>query len=78
MSGSAISGKNASDMRRPSLLQIIVFALMFGVAPFSTLAVWLLLPYLLWVTFAAFLNLTIVRMNRPFGGAARAHAERAD
>jgi translocator protein len=31
------------------------------------LADWLLLPDLLWVTFAAFLNLTIVRLNRPFG-----------
>ena len=31
----------------------------------------LLLPYFLWVTFAAFLNLTIVRMNRPFGQAGR-------
>jgi hypothetical protein len=32
---------------------------MLGVAQFSTLATWLL-------TFAAFLNLAIVRMNRPF------------
>jgi benzodiazapine receptor len=28
----------------------------------------LLLPYLSWVSFAAYLNLTIVRLNRPFGG----------
>jgi tryptophan-rich sensory protein len=27
----------------------------------------LLLPYLLWVSFAAYLNLTIVRLNAPFG-----------
>jgi tryptophan-rich sensory protein len=27
----------------------------------------LLLPYLLWVAFAAILNLVIVRMNSPFG-----------
>lgn len=52
-------------------LWLSIVALMFGVAPFSTLASWLLLPYLLWVTFAAFLNLTIVRMNRPFGNAER-------
>jgi benzodiazapine receptor len=26
-----------------------------------------LLPYLLWVSFAAFLNLTVVRLNAPFG-----------
>jgi hypothetical protein len=31
------------------------------------LAIWLLLPYLFWVTFAVFLNLKIVRLNRPFG-----------
>ncbi|PPQ27847.1 TspO/MBR family protein [Rhodopila globiformis] len=28
----------------------------------------LLVPYLSWVSFAAYLNLTIVRLNRPFGG----------
>lgn len=26
-----------------------------------------LVPYLLWVTFAAYLNLTVVRLNAPFG-----------
>jgi tryptophan-rich sensory protein len=31
----------------------------------------LVVPYLLWVSFAAFLNVTIVRLNRPFGAAAR-------
>jgi benzodiazapine receptor len=40
---------------------------MFGVGRYSALAVWLLLPYLLWVTFAVVLNLKIVRLNRPFG-----------
>jgi len=30
----------------------------------------LLLPYLLWVSFAAFLNWTIIRLNGPFGGVA--------
>jgi len=49
-------------------LWLSIVALMLAVARFSTLASWLLLPYLLWVAFAAFLNLTIVRMNRPFGG----------
>jgi benzodiazapine receptor len=44
-----------------------VAALMAGLAPFSLLASALLLPYLLWVTFAIVLNLTIVRMNAPFG-----------
>jgi translocator protein len=35
--------------------------------PISTAASLLLLPYLCWVAFAAYLNLTIVRLNRPFG-----------
>jgi benzodiazapine receptor len=48
-------------------LWLSIAALMFGVGRYSTLAVWLLLPYLLWVMFAAFLNLKIVRLNGPFG-----------
>jgi translocator protein len=62
-------------LRRPDwslvevpFLWLSIAALMFGVGQYSTLAVWLLLPYLLWVSFAAFLNLKIVQMNRPFGG----------
>ena len=34
----------------------------------ARVAGWLMLPYLAWVSFAAFLNLTIVRLNAPFGG----------
>jgi benzodiazapine receptor len=30
-------------------------------------AAWLLVPYLAWVTFAATLNLAVVRLNGPFG-----------
>jgi translocator protein len=48
-------------------LWLSILALMIGLEPYSTLASWLLLPYLLWVAFAAFLNWTIVRMNPPFG-----------
>jgi tryptophan-rich sensory protein len=65
------------NLRRPDwalievpFLWLSILALMIGLAAFSSLASWLLLPYLLWVTFAAFLNLTIVRMNAPFGGGA--------
>jgi benzodiazapine receptor len=32
----------------------------------SRSAAWLLVPYLVWVTFAAVLNLAIVRLNAPF------------
>jgi translocator protein len=33
---------------------------------FAKLASLYLVPYLLWVSFAAFLNLTVVRLNAPF------------
>jgi tryptophan-rich sensory protein len=63
------------NLRRPDwalievpFLWLSILALMVGLADFSPLASWLLLPYLLWVSFAAFLNLTIVRMNPSFSG----------
>lgn len=49
------------------LLWLSVLALIVGLAPISPLSGWLLAPYLAWVAFAAFLNLTIVRLNAPFG-----------
>ena len=57
------------NLKRPdwALIEVPVLWLSILALMFSILASWLLLPYLLWVTFAAFLNLTIVRMNRPFG-----------
>jgi tryptophan-rich sensory protein len=42
------------------LLPIVVFA------RFAKPASLYLVPYLLWVSFAAFLNLTVVRLNGPF------------
>jgi benzodiazapine receptor len=45
-------------------LWLSILALAIGLAPLSPAASVLLLPYLLWVTFAAYLNLTIVRLNR--------------
>ena len=41
-------------------------ALIVGLAPISSFAALLILPYFLWVSFAAFLNWTIVRLNGPF------------
>jgi tryptophan-rich sensory protein len=65
------------NMRRPDwalieapFLWFSVLALVIGLAPYSTLAAWLVVPYLLWVSFATFLNWTIVRMNPPFTGRA--------
>ncbi|PTS86554.1 TspO protein [Sphingomonas sp. HMWF008] len=42
-------------------------ALIVGLWPISHFAALLIVPYLLWVSFAAFLNWTIVRLNGPFG-----------
>jgi benzodiazapine receptor len=49
------------------LLWLSILALMIGLAPLAPLAPLLLAPYLAWVSFAAFLNWTIVRLNAPFG-----------
>jgi tryptophan-rich sensory protein len=61
------------NLRRPdwALIEVAflwasIFFLIIGLAPYSSLAPWLLAPYLAWVSFAAFLNLTIVRMNPGF------------
>ena len=63
------------NLRRPDwalaevpFLFLSIAALMVGLAPYDTTCAWLLLPYLVWVGFAAFLNLTIVRLNAPFRG----------
>ncbi len=60
-------------MKRPdlALIEVVVFwlsivALITVAAQYSTLAAWLLVPYLVWVTFASVLNYTIVRLNGPF------------
>jgi tryptophan-rich sensory protein len=47
-----------------------VLALVVFLAPISTTASLLNVPYLVWVTFALWLNLTVVRLNGPFGAAA--------
>jgi translocator protein len=61
------------NLRRPDwalievpFLWLSIVALMVGLAHMSSLSVWLLSPYLLWVTFAAFLNFTIVQINGSF------------
>jgi small GTP-binding protein len=55
----------------PALTPPAIVALMIGFATISPASVWLLAPYLLWVTFAAYLNLTIVRMNDSFSAGRR-------
>ena len=62
------------NLRRPDwalievpFLWLSIAALMVGLSQYSSTSAWLLLPYLLWVSFATFLNFTIVRLNAPFG-----------
>lgn len=45
------------------LLWLSILALIIGLWPLSSTASLLLLPYIAWVSFAAYLNLTIVRLN---------------
>lgn len=59
--------------RRPdwALIEVVflwasLVALVTGLWPISHQASLLIVPYLLWVSFAAWLNLAIVRLNRPF------------
>lgn len=59
-------------LREVTLLWLSILALIFGVAPHSPLAPYLLLPYISWVSFATLLNREIVRLNAPFGKPARA------
>ena len=61
-------------LRRPdwALFEVVflwlsVLALMVVLYRHAKTATWLLLPYLLWVTFAGLLNLATVRLNGPFG-----------
>ena len=61
-------------LRRPDwalaevpLLWLSILVPILVLMPISWIASVLLTPYLAWVSFAAFLNLTIVRLNRPFG-----------
>lgn len=60
-------------LRRPdwalaevSLFWLSIAALILELVPLSPLASGLLIPYLLWVSFATRLNLEIVRLNGPF------------
>ncbi len=48
-------------------LWLSILALIVGLAPLSARGSLALVPYLLWVSFAAVLNRTVVRLNRPFG-----------
>ncbi len=49
-----------------ALLWLSLLALILWTRRHSRLAPWLLLPYIVWVTFAGLLNWEIVRLNAPF------------
>ena len=58
-------------LRRPDLafvdlvlMWITIIGTISGFAPISTAAAWLLMPYLLWVTIAGALNVSVWRLNR--------------
>ncbi len=65
-------------LRRPdwSLIEVVflwgsVLALCVELRQFSVLASWLIVPYFIWVSFAAILNLFIVRLNGRFANDGR-------
>ena len=53
-------------LREVGFLWLSIVALIVAVRPLSTLGAWLLVPYLLWVSFASMLNYRIVTLNEPF------------
>jgi tryptophan-rich sensory protein len=60
-------------LRRPDWALIEVVPLWLSIllliglcARYDAWSPWLLLPYLIWVAFAAYLNLAVVRLNGPF------------
>ena len=54
-------------LREVMFLWLSVLLLIIVLARYSRPSGWLLAPYLLWVSFAALLNLATVRLNGPFG-----------
>ncbi len=68
-------------LRRPdwALYELLPFwlsilALLVELARISSLAAWLIAPYLAWVSFAGWLNWRIVQLNKPFGATAKSSA----
>lgn len=50
------------------LLWLSIVAMIALFAPIDATAAWLLVPYLVWVSIAAFLNWTMIRLNPDAGG----------
>jgi tryptophan-rich sensory protein len=56
------------SLREVPFLWLSIVAMLIAAWQCTRYAPCLLIPYLLWVSFAAFLNFTVVRLNGPFGG----------
>jgi translocator protein len=58
-------GRRRMDLALADVILLwLLIALMIALfAPISSTAAWLLVPYLAWVSFAAFLNFTMLRLN---------------
>ena len=52
-----------------AFLWLSIVALIVVLRRHSSTASWLLVPYLIWVSYAAALNFAVVRLNTPFTGA---------
>jgi tryptophan-rich sensory protein len=52
-----------------ALFWVSIAAMIAVFAPVSATAAWLLVPYLVWVSFAGFLNWTLWRLNPAENGA---------
>ena len=46
------------------ILWLLIFASIFSFKPISKPAAYLLIPYIIWVSFAAYLNISIYILNR--------------
>lgn len=60
------------------VLQLSNLALVWVLIPISHTAAWCMAPYVVWVAIAGFLNVTIVRLNGPFGRAYRPRLQTAN
>jgi benzodiazapine receptor len=59
-------GQRTRALAEVGLLWLSIVLLIVHTARASDVVAWLLVPYLLWVAFAAALNCAVMRLNPPF------------